>query len=271
MGVRLGFGNFHRFTSLDGHLTLQVVLEWILEEEVKIPTLVAKNATRVGHPPLVGREKNMGIENVPRCQHVKMNGTQCGSPALRRKRHCFFHDRIRRERAKIARDTTAQRRFDLPLLEDANSVQVGLMKVIQMLGSGRMDHKTAGLILYALQTASVNLRIAQFEVRDPTDVVIDRDDVHRTCIGGPQWVEEDFEGEAEAETDEDETGEEEVGQDEAGGQAAIEGKIAKAEAAPDDPLGLRHVSIEEARKRVRGVIQNWVLETVGEKIGAKPS
>jgi hypothetical protein len=25
--------------------------------------------------------------------------------------------------------------FDLPLLEDANSVQVGLMKVIQMLGS----------------------------------------------------------------------------------------------------------------------------------------
>ena len=105
----------------------------------------------------------MGMDNVPRCQHIKMNGTQCGSPALRWRRLCFFHERIRRERAKIAKDMSAQRRFDLPLLEDANSVQVALMKTIQMLGSGRMDHKTAGLMLYALQTASVNLRNAEFE------------------------------------------------------------------------------------------------------------
>src|SRR5271157_5342499 len=128
---------------------------------------------------------NMGINNVPRCQHIKMNGTQCGSPALRWRRLCFFHDRINRERAKIAKDTTEQRRFDLPLLEDANSVQVSLMKVIQMLGSGRMDHRTAGLMLYALQTASTNLRNADFEANDATEVVIDRDDVHRTSIGGP--------------------------------------------------------------------------------------
>ena len=81
----------------------------------------------------------MGMDNVPRCQHIKMNGTQCGSPALRWRRQCFFHERIRRERAKIAADASAQRRFDLPLLEDANSVQVALMKTIQMLGSGRLD------------------------------------------------------------------------------------------------------------------------------------
>lgn len=213
----------------------------------------------------------MGLDNVPRCQHVKMNGTQCGSPALRRRRHCFFHERIRRERAKIAADTSAQRRFDLPLLEDANSVQVALMKVIQMLGSGRMDHKTAGLILYALQTASVNLRIAEFEADEATDVVIDRDDVHRTCIGGPQWFEEDFEDEAGAETDGAETDDDETGEAKAAGENAIEGEIVKAQAAPEDPYGLRQVSIEEARKRVQGVIRNWVLETVGEKIGVKPS
>ena len=102
----------------------------------------------------------MGMDNVPRCQHIKMNGTQCGSPALRSRRLCFFHDRIQRERTKIAKDMTAQHRFDLPLLEDANSVQVALMKVMQMLGSGRMDHRTAGLMLYAPQTASVNLHCA---------------------------------------------------------------------------------------------------------------
>src|ERR1700689_4840064 len=124
----------------------------------------------------------MGMDNVPRCQHIKMNGTQCGSPALRWRRLCFFHDRIQRERTKIAKDMTAQRRFDLPLLEDANSVQVAIMKVIQMLGSGRLDHRPAGLMLYALQTASINLRRANFEELDVTRVVIDRDDVHRTAI-----------------------------------------------------------------------------------------
>jgi hypothetical protein len=146
----------------------------------------------------------MGLENVPRCQHVKVNGTQCGSPALRSRRHCFFHDRIRRERAKIAADASAKRRFELPLLEDANSVQVALMKIIQMLASGSVDHKTASLILYALQTASVNLRNGDFEVRDVSKVVIDRDTVSATSINGRQWFEEDFDDDSE-QIEEDET------------------------------------------------------------------
>jgi hypothetical protein len=151
----------------------------------------------------------MSLENVPRCQHVKVNGTQCGSPALRRRRHCFFHDRFRREQARIAADASAQRKFELPLLEDANSVQIALMKVIQMLGSGRLDSKTAGLILYALQTASVNLRNADFEANDVSDVVIDRDTVSATCIDGPQWLEEDFEDDSEEEDSEEDDSEEE--------------------------------------------------------------
>jgi hypothetical protein len=32
-------------------------------------------------------------ESVARCQHIKINGTQCGSPALRREIYCFFHMR----------------------------------------------------------------------------------------------------------------------------------------------------------------------------------
>ena len=198
----------------------------------------------------------MGLENVPRCQHVKMNGTQCGSPALRRRRHCFFHDRVRRERAKIAAQASGQRRFDLPLLEDASSVQVALMKVIQMLGCGQMDHKTAGLILYALQTASVNLRNAEFEVEEVTDVVIDRDDVHRTSIHGPQWFEEDFEDDAE----EDEENEAE-GEDIPGGLQANAEPNAKQPA----KSAVKHVSVEEARKQVQGVVRNWLSETVGQK------
>jgi hypothetical protein len=210
----------------------------------------------------------MGMNNVPRCQHIKMNGTQCGSPALRWRRQCFFHERIRRERAKIAADTSAERGFDLPLLEDANSVQVALMKTIQMLGSGRIDHRTAGLILYALQTASVNLRSADFEVRRPTDVVIDRDDVHRTSLGGPQWFEEDFDEEAEQEADEAED-EVEDQQNEADDDA-VAAAPAAAVAATKARSVAKPLTLQETRMKIEGVVRNWLLENGREKASAKP-
>src|ERR1700688_2342965 len=208
----------------------------------------------------------MGMNDVPRCQHIKMNGVQCGSPALRHRRQCFFHDRIRRERMKIRADMTAKRRFDLPLLEDANSVQVALMKVIQMLGAGSLEHKTAGLMIYALQTASVNLRTAQFEALKPSDVVIDRDDVHRTCIRGPQWFQEDFDrhvkDEQEAE-DEPEDGLE----DEADDETAV--AAAQVQTAPVQKKVPEQVTLEEARLRVQGAVHNWLLEAAGEQAVVK--
>jgi len=211
----------------------------------------------------------MDLDNVPRCQHIKMNGTQCGSPALRNRRLCFFHDRIRREQSRIAADVSAQRRFDLPLLEDANSVQVALMKVIQMLGSGRLDHKTAGLMLYALQTASANLRIADFEVETASDVVVDRDTVNATCINGPQWFEEDFEdrmgSDEEAQEEAVEAAENAAGQ-EAHGQGTPATVRATRESAPKKPAEeVKPVSMEEARLRVQGVIRDWFLQTTGQK------
>jgi hypothetical protein len=208
------------------------------------------------------------MDNVPRCQHIKMNGTQCGSPALRWRRQCFFHERIRRERAKIAKDMSAQRRFDLPLLEDANSVQVALMKTIQMLGSGRMDHRTAGLMLYALQTASINLRNADFEANDVTEVVINRDDVHRTNLGGPQWSEDDFEEPAEEEEADDAVADET--EDEADDEDAVAAAPAEAEAVRKAPAKVKHLTTEEARMRVQGVVRNWLLETAGENAAVEP-
>ena len=220
---------------------------------------------RAGQTNRKGVKKNMSMDNVPRCQHLKMNGTQCGSPALRWRRLCFFHDRIKRERAKIAADMTAQRRFDLPLLEDANSVQVSLMKVIQMLGSGRMDHKTAGLMLYALQTASINLRNADFEASDATHVVIDRDDIHRTSIGGPQWFEEDFEDPSEQDEDEgDEANEAENETEDADEEAPVAAAPAQSAAVKKEPPAVKHVTLEEARLGVQGAVRNWLLETAGE-------
>ncbi len=213
----------------------------------------------------------MGLEDVPRCQHIKINGTQCGSPALRRRRHCFFHDRIRREQARIRAEASAQPAFELPLLEDANCVQVALMKVIQMLASGRMDRKTAGLILYALQTASSNLRHTNFEARNATDIVIDRDTVSATCIDGPQWFEEDFgdgTGEDEEAEDEDEQeGEEDDEEDEEEEEDDEEAVVAsrnEPESSTKKPADAKEITAEEVRMQVRGVVQDWLLKKAGQ-------
>jgi hypothetical protein len=202
----------------------------------------------------------MGLENVNRCQHVKVNGTQCGSPALRCRRLCFFHVRCQEQRTRIVENQFKQARFVVPVLEDANAVQMALMQVMELLGNGQMEHKTAALMLYALQTASCNLRNTEFEAEDATEVVIDRGDVHRTCMGGPQWFEEDFDDEDDEEDDVEDDGVEAEGAvvaEEAGVKASVQ--------KPEE-----RVSVDEARRRVQKVVVDWVVETVKAEAAQRP-
>lgn len=134
----------------------------------------------------------MSMNEVPRCQHVKVNGTQCGSPALRRKRFCYFHDSYRETQARLMAEESKVCMANFPLLEDANSIQITVMHVVHLLGSGKIDTKVAGLMLYALQTASINMKRVSFEAAKVTDVVIDQDTLDLTCLNGPQWFDRDF-------------------------------------------------------------------------------
>ena len=104
----------------------------------------------------------------PSCQHIKINGEQCGGPALRGRRYCRFHDdaaRRQRHSNKLAKDPFTRHTFNpvrLPVLEDANAVQVALMETINAMLDGRINEQRAGLLLYALQTASANLKNVNF-------------------------------------------------------------------------------------------------------------
>jgi hypothetical protein len=143
------------------------------------------------------------LRNVPRCQHLKLNGTECQSPALRRNRFCFFHKRFQEEQIKLNTDRRRRRPvFILPVLEDADSIQVSLMQTMRLIVSGQIDPKSAALLLYALQTASFNLRHTTFEPDVITDVVIDRNTMDRSCVGCSQWVTRDFEDEEDEEDEE---------------------------------------------------------------------
>jgi hypothetical protein len=129
-----------------------------------------------------------------RCQHLKINGTQCGSPALRRNRFCFFHKRFQDERIRLAVDRKRRPAptLILPLLEDANSIQMALQQVMRLVLHHDVDYKTAGLLLYALQTASSNLRQTKFEALHH-DVILDPRDAADTSLGQRIWDDEDFE------------------------------------------------------------------------------
>jgi hypothetical protein len=157
--------------------------------------------------------------SIPRCEHIKINGTQCGSPALRRNHFCFFHKRWHETRIVLNANRARRGRaaLDLPVLEDANSVQVSLMQVMRLILSGQLDSKTAGLLLYALQTASSNLGRITFEPAVKTRVVIDPRTVDRTPLGEDPWCPEDFEEEEYEEDNQDETDQHENVQAEAAG------------------------------------------------------
>ena len=140
-----------------------------------------------------------------RCQHIKVNGTQCGSPALRRNRFCFFHKRFQDERIRLSADRRRHgvATFILPVLEDANSIQMAIMQIMRLILTGQIEHKTASLLLYALQTASSNLRSTKFEPRIH-QVVLNPRDAAEIPLDSDAWEDEDFEDDEEEEAELDE-------------------------------------------------------------------
>jgi|SRR5208337_4763425 len=114
----------------------------------------------------------MSSSAAPRCRHIKVNGTQCGSPALRHKNFCFYHQQDRPLKVECySEGEYATGEIALPIFEDAHSVQTVIRQVVQMLLQKRLERKTASLLLYALQIASSNLKRIELEKPQPEQVV----------------------------------------------------------------------------------------------------
>jgi hypothetical protein len=84
----------------------------------------------------------------PRCRWVKQDGTACGSPRMRKHIYCYAHKQMMEARALA---------LGLPALEDANAIQLGLMRVQTALIDDTISQKKAGLLLYSLQLAITNI------------------------------------------------------------------------------------------------------------------
>jgi len=84
----------------------------------------------------------------PRCQWVRQDGTSCRSPQMKQHIYCFAHMQMAEARELMLR---------LPPPEDANAIQVGIMRIQKSLIEGTISTKIAGLLLYSMQLALTNV------------------------------------------------------------------------------------------------------------------
>jgi hypothetical protein len=126
---------------------------------------------------------------IARCQHIKVNGVQCGSLALKNRKLCHFHQRWQQGRIQLNANHARRSRYslDLPILEDANSIQVALMP-----GAPRFAFETWALAAETIHPANSSTlpnSSAHRPYRAPT-------------LGDDAWYKEEFAEGADSETNE---------------------------------------------------------------------
>jgi len=102
--------------------------------------------------------------DAPRCRWVRQDGTSCGSPQMRNHIYCYAHRQMMEARALALR---------LPAAEDANSIQMGLMRIQKALIDDTISTKKAGLLLYSMQLAMTNVGQTTFGKAADDDLVTD--------------------------------------------------------------------------------------------------
>jgi len=114
------------------------------------------------------------MSNSPTCNHVRTNGTFCGSPSLKGSPFCYFHqrDRQRLDNLRQARtvklstktpdrddmDAEILESLSLPILEDANAIQVAMTTVLRAFAGNHIRRRRAGILVYGLAVAASNLQ-----------------------------------------------------------------------------------------------------------------
>jgi hypothetical protein len=134
-----------------------------IEAHPSSPYGVKDDAQKREHEIYERLRRSLGAaDRAPRCEKVREDGTRCGSPQMKGYRYCYAHERMLQQQSQ---------KLELPALEDANGIQMAIMRVQKALIDDEISEKKAGLLLYSLQMASSNLKHTTFTNKDKKDVV----------------------------------------------------------------------------------------------------
>ena len=93
------------------------------------------------------------------CRHIFTDGRRCASFCLRGEEFCYYHHNSRRPvpERELQHRKLHREEFVLPNLEDRSAIQLAITEVLQRIAANEIDPRRAGLLLYGLQIASLNL------------------------------------------------------------------------------------------------------------------
>jgi hypothetical protein len=86
--------------------------------------------------------------NIRRCEYVKVNGTRCGSPAMRGDDYCYYHYNVDRLPEALV----------VHPLDSADAIQFNLTRLAEAIAYDYIDTRRAALLAYIFQVASCNLK-----------------------------------------------------------------------------------------------------------------
>jgi len=114
------------FKALGRHIELQEGVGELANRVEKLEYLKKANAAR-------------------RCEHIKTNGIQCGSPGVGGRQYCFFHALIHAPEQK------------LPMIEDQRSLHIAYLELARSVMMQSISVPHGKLLLQVLQSAGKNL------------------------------------------------------------------------------------------------------------------
>jgi hypothetical protein len=137
-------------------------LDKLAEENPGLVGRVARSAEEHKDAYLRLKARLTLADMAPRCQWVRQDGTSCGSPQMKQHIYCFAHMQMAEARTLM---------LMLPVAEDANAIQIGLMQIQKALIEDRISMKKAGLLLYSMQLALTNVGQTTFGQAKDEEIV----------------------------------------------------------------------------------------------------
>lgn len=93
-------------------------------------------------------------QRAARCQHMHLNGEQCGAPRVRGKKLCHMHERMEESKAESANLVTMINAWSM---EDPDSIQAAIQGLQRAIVGGKLTTAQVGQLAYTIQLAAWNV------------------------------------------------------------------------------------------------------------------